>query len=190
MRVLVVGEGDHEEQALPILVKQLNCSIQDAAFDRIKNTRHIHGKGSRILKKAVGWSIEAQSRGFDALVLLMDEDGDADRRRAIEEAQASHLHPIPHACGIAIRTFDAWFLADQLAVSRVLGRTVQRQADPEDVRNPKGQCTALIAVGEIATLAEFYRLVAHEMDLAAVGERCPHGFRPFAERVAGLGSAG
>ncbi len=187
MRVLVIGEGNHEESALPILVRLLNGLVSETEFDRIKNIRRtVHGKGSRILKRAVSWSIEAQSRGFDALVLLMDEDGDASRRQAIDEAQSSPLHPIPRACGVAIRTFDAWFLADEHAISSVLARTVHRQPDPERQRNPKGSCTALLAGSEIESLSEFYQYLATAMNLDATRERCPNGFRPFADRIAML----
>jgi len=190
MRVLIVGDGPHEEAALPILVRQINARIGATEFDRFKNIpRPVHGRGNRILKRALGWFFQAAKRGFDGIVLLIDEDGDHDRRRAIDEAQESIATQFPRACGIAIRSFDAWFLADQVALSAVLERTIQRQPDPERHAHPKQACQRLIQESDTSSLSELYRRLAECMDLDTVCERCPDGFTPFAERIARLSQA-
>lgn len=191
MRVLVVGEGPNEEAALPIIVRRLNGGIQDVEFDRFKNApRRLHGSGNRLFKRSVDWILEAARRGFDGVVVLIDEDGDLDRRRAITAAQAHESTPTPRACGVAIRTFDAWFLADEQALTRTLGKTVQRQADPETQRDPKAACDSLIACADIISRSDLYRRLADCMCVQTVCERCPAGFKPFAERVESLcGSA-
>ena len=86
MRVLIVGEGPHEQGALPTLVCRLQSRVTETAFDFVRNGRRVHGKGRGIFKKAVGWMLEAESR-FDALVFLTDEDGDRSRRGQMDKAQ-------------------------------------------------------------------------------------------------------
>ena len=46
MRVLVVGEGPHEERALPVLVRRLQPAVSETLFDYVKNGRRVHGKGA------------------------------------------------------------------------------------------------------------------------------------------------
>ncbi len=190
MRVLIVGEGPDEEAALPAVVRRLNGNVRDVVFDRFKNApRRLHGRGQRLYKRAVDWIMEASHRGFDAVVLLIDEDGDADRRLAINTAQEHASTSFPRACGVAIRTFDAWFLADERALSSTLDREIQRQPDPESQRHPKAECEALIAQSGIVSRSDLYRRLVDCMSLETVRERCPAGFRPFAERVEVLGAA-
>ncbi len=190
MRVLVVGEGPNEESALPAIVRRLNVRIADTAFDRFRNApRRIHGSGDRFFKRSVDWILEAVRRGFDGVVILIDEDGDQDRRRAITDAQAYASVPFPRACGVAIRTFDAWFLADEQALSRTLARTVQRQPDPESQRAPKAACEPLVAQSDIVSRSDLYSRLVDCMNLETVRERCPAGFKHFADRLVKLGPA-
>lgn len=46
MRVLVVGEGPHEERALPVLVRRLQPAVTETPFDYVRNGRRVHGKGA------------------------------------------------------------------------------------------------------------------------------------------------
>lgn len=72
MRVLVVSEGKHEHSgALENLVKRLGGERATFASDRVQSNRiHAHhGQGQGFFKRALRWLLEAQKRGFDALVL-------------------------------------------------------------------------------------------------------------------------
>ncbi len=195
MRVLVVAEGKHERGtgssrgALDILVRRLLDNDPDIVLDRLANSNiHAsHGRGKGCQKKAVRWMLEAAKREADAVVLLVDEDGNDERRREIDEAQASDLAAISRALGVAIRSFDAWMLADEQALSGVLGTTVQRQPDVESIRNPKAVCMSLLSDSHSSlTQTEVYSGVSEEVDLSTLAERCPRGFAPFATRVRAL----
>lgn len=190
MRVLVVGEGEHEACALPELVCRLQRAVETTSFDRIRHGRRLHGKGPGLYRKAVGWIRQGQQQGFDAVVFLIDEDGEDDRRRQMDQAQRTELSTLPRACGVAIRTFDAWFLADEQGLSRVLGTEIQRQPEPERERNPKDRCQDLVnRSAAIGSLGELYAKLAESLDLDILAERCPQGFAPFAERVRSLNPA-
>jgi hypothetical protein len=143
-----------------------------------------------MFKKAVGWMLDAANHHCDALVFLTDEDGDRSRLRQMDDAQHWNGTNLPRACGVAIRKFDAWFLADETALEEVLGAHVDRQPEPEKTPDPKAQCSSLLESSElVGSLGELYERVAQYIDVSTLSDRCPHGFAPFATRVQALGPA-
>jgi hypothetical protein len=200
MRVLVVSEGRHElgkhepggperPGALEVLLGRLAEDTRVTfECDRMSNNavRAWHGKGPGHFKRAVGWLKEAEKRHVDALILLIDDDKKPRERRSeqITSAQNSPLSALSRAMGVAIRTFDAWILADETALTAVLGYTVTTQAAPETIRDPKGVCESLLA-GSRSPMAqsEMYARVAGQLDIDVLSSRCQAGFGPFAGYV-------
>jgi hypothetical protein len=80
--------------------------------------------------------------------------------------------------------FDAWMLADEKTLTQVLGYDVDRQPDPETIRNPKRVCADLLANSQNQmTQSEMYARVSYEIDIDILSDRCQSGFRPFAASV-------
>jgi hypothetical protein len=186
MKVLLVVEGPHEEAALPILVGRIAETSFEKEIDRLaRNDIHMfHGAGQGYFKKAVRWMLEARKRGFRAIILLVDEDGQTERRTEIDRAQSFEPALIERALGVAIRSFDAWMLADETALARVLGVSVDRFPEPESISAPKAKCQSLLSkcktnLGQ----GEMYARVARETNLKTLALRCPKGFQLFADRV-------
>lgn len=189
MRALILGDGANEQAALPLLVRRLNHRVEDSVFRQFRGNPRIkfHGRGDGLFKKAVRWMFVAQSEGFDAVIILVDHDTDATRPRQMTEAQEFDRVPLPpRACGVAIMEFDAWFLADEQALTRTLGHPVGRQPDPEHLADPKGVIDGLIASSSYSGRSALYSSLAASVDLDQVRRRCPNGFAPFAERVEAL----
>lgn len=193
MRILLVSEGVHEEfGALAALVKKA-LRDPDCRFEWRNwkdSALRVHaGKGRGCFKRAIDWVRYASREGYDALVLLIDQDRFTDRVREFDDAQAeTRLTGLfPRALGIAIRTFDAWILADETALTTVLGCVINRQPSPEDNRDPKSDCASIL-VGSKTDLRprEFYARVAELADIACLMERCPKGFGRFAARISAL----
>src|SRR5215217_4681415 len=110
MRILLVGEGASElGGALETLVRRLGFSDVQVDSDRVsKQQIHAHhGRGQGYFKRAVRWMLEAGKRGYDAVVLLIDEDGRPERVTELRDAQEYSKSPVRRAFGVAIRTFDA-----------------------------------------------------------------------------------
>lgn len=188
MRILVVSEGKHElgpgdgTGALIVLVTRvLGDQIEVEARNIRATGRRIHGREDKWFKRAVAWILDAEAEGFGALVLLGDRDSDRSRKKPLERAQAYGDSRLPRSIGLAVEKFDAWFLADETALSRVLARPVERQREPERIRDPKQQCQHL--VDRQMSLTDFYRKAAASMDLAILEVRCPEGFAPFLNRL-------
>lgn len=192
MRVLIVAEGNHElAGALEALIRRLTPGVEfEFDSDRVsRNDIHaFHSKGREYFKRSVRWLREAKKRGYEALVLVIDEDGRPERSLGLSEAQKDNtVTSIPRALGVAIRTFDAWMLADEKALTQVLESPTQRQPEPETIPDPKEVCTALLAgSGSHLKQREMYAAVASAANLDTLEERCPGGFRPFALRVRAL----
>jgi hypothetical protein len=187
MRVLVVAEGKHERGgALEELLKRLGGRQATFESDRVQNNCiHTHpGKGQGYFKRAVRWLLEAQKRGVDALVFLIDEDRQAERVEQINNAQMSTQSALPRALGVAIRSFDAWMLADEKALTDVLSCQIDKQPDPESIRDPKQRCAELRGRSpNDMSQSAMYAKVSGCLDLDVLRARCEKGFGPFAERV-------
>jgi Domain of unknown function (DUF4276) len=190
MKVLLVSEGKHEASgALQSVVHRLAPHIQSFTLDRVSRVdlATLHGKGRGFFKRAIRWMFEARKRGFDALVLLIDEDGRRESIRELEDAQADTTVPLRRALGCAIPTFDAWLLADERSLSIVLKTTVSKQSDPETNSRAKATCAALLqSSGSELAQSDFYSEVAKVLDLECLATRCPKGFGVFADRVRAL----
>jgi len=199
MNVLVVSEGKHEygtaeyDGALVELTRRTIRS--DARFTREKVSSqkvHIHrkaGKHKEYEKRALGWIRYARNQGFDALVFLVDQDGQQERETGVKKAQNHDGFSLPRAMGVAIRTFDAWMLADEQALTKALGDTIQRQQAAESIKDPKGVCERLRDnSSQNMGLTKLYSQIAQTLDLDLLNERCPRGFAPFRKRVQQLGS--
>lgn len=190
MKVLLVSEGAHEESgALEFLVRRVASRIDTCDWDRVSSNRvQIQpGKGQGFAKRAVAWIRHAQKLGYDALVLVIDEDGDRARIHAIDSAQEEKAVSLPRAFGIAIRTFDAWMLADEKVLSSVLGMNVPMQREPEENPRPKAICVGLLEQSDCGLWQrEMYAKIAEAVDLRRLADRCPKGFGVFVARLQAL----
>ena len=187
MRVLIVAEGKHERHgALETLVRRLVSIEIHCDLDRLsRNDIHAHhGRGQGYFKRALRWMLHAEKRGYDALVLLIDEDNRHERLQELAKAQDHDITPIRRALGVAIRTFDAWMLADEQALIEVLGYAVPRQPNPETIADPKRSCRNLLeASSNTLSQADMYLAVMRITDIETLKTLCPKGFAPFVERV-------
>jgi hypothetical protein len=162
----------------------------DDAHRDLPNLARLHRGGFDYFRKALLWVLEAQKRNCDAIILLIDRDRHPARIKGIHEAQERLSPPtiLPRALGVAVREFDAWMLADEVALSKVLGRTINCQPSPEGMTDPKSVCEQLRDETPDCEfgLAEMYALVAAKIRLEILEKRCPAGFKPFSERIRAL----
>ena len=206
MRVLIVSEGRSEhlsatsthvraDEEIAGALKTLVCRLGQQSDqwqideDRVssQSVRVHHGKGKGYEKRCIRWMLEAEKRGYDAIVLLVDRDGVETRMTEVNAAQDSSLAAIRRALGVAIESFDAWMLADHVALSKVLGTVVQRQPDPERIADPKEAFRRLFQNAQRdGSISEHYAEIGAVADLSELTNRCPSGFAPFAERVKSL----
>ena len=168
------------------LLNRLGGEHHDLNSDRMARSDlpRVHG-GKGYKKKALRWLLRAQNKGYDALILLIDEDGTTRRIQEIREAQDHNtLSDLPRALGVPIRSFDAWMLADEKALTEVLGQSVNRQPAPETIRDPKETCRELLANSDREiSQSKMYAEVSAMINVDVLCDRCQSGFKPFAAHV-------
>lgn len=193
MKVLLVSEGKHENGgALQTLIDRISGISNEyelfAANDAsIRSSHGVPGVGSRLVKRVKAFGRLAREKRCEALIYLIDQDRDPRRRLALDSAQADPASLIAQALGVAVETFDAWILADERALSTVLQYSVDRQRDPETLRDAKSVCEALRngSEGDLP-LRKMYAAVCSHVDFNTLTTRCPAGFAIFAQRVRAL----
>ena len=99
MKVLIVSEGEHElgddslDGALLTLSSRLLNFNENVSFEREKVSspkvrQHAQpGRGGRYKKRALGWIRLAEREGYDAIILVIDQDGDEEREQQFDQAQ-------------------------------------------------------------------------------------------------------
>ena len=202
MKILVVSEGNHElnlndnEPRNGPLVRLIDRvlkshGIESPPYFERRAVRQLRpgmmtaGKAANYQHRAVAWIRQAQLDGFDALVLVVDQDNSPDRQEGLDAAHESQLYALPRAIGLAVKTFDAWMLADEQAISKAIQSTVQRQKSPESINDPKQLLHDLIqGASDIRTVV--YLAIAEHSSLDTLRERCCTGFEPFHRRLAQL----
>jgi hypothetical protein len=199
VKVLIVAEGEHElHGALQKLVERLcqqslDCTSKSSIHDQPRTRRKVRLTGGAFKKKALAWLVDAQEDGFEALVFLIDFDrGEDDRVKQLNEAQeirSPEFH-LNRAFGVAIRSFDAWMLADEAALSDVFGRVVDRLSEPEGTKEPKSELRRVAQAGGDRSRGhrQDYLHLAEKLNLSTLEQRCPKGFKPFADRIRKLKS--
>ncbi|MFP4139026.1 MAG: DUF4276 family protein [Phycisphaerae bacterium] len=197
-RVMVVGEGPHEigregdayPPALTTLLHRLldepDRVCYDSSIYRWKDLKHAIGRGSRSIKKVM-WAIErAQKEGFDAVVILADQDRLSPKERAEQLAEGrdemknSTKAQYPScAVGVAVEAFDAWMICDQKAIKAAGGNPDKFTSRPEDEKKPKKKAADIFNCPPDGTgLGQYYPVVAREIaaredGLEQLRERCP-----------------
>ncbi len=197
MRILIVSEGVHElgddclDGALVTLSRRLLGQNVIVNRERVRSPRvrqHTQpGRGGRYKKRALGWIRLAEREDYDAIILVIDQDGDEERKQQFDRAQEDRRLSLPRALGVAIKTFDAWMLADEQALSEVLETHIDPLPNPESEGDPKGKCESL-RNGARSHLSprDMYAAIAERTAMEKLEYRCPNGFAPFARRVRAL----
>lgn len=197
MRILIVSEGVHElgddclDGALVTLSRRLLGQNVIVNRERVRSPRvrvHIQpGRGDGYEKRALGWIRLAEREEYDALILVIDQDGNEERKQQFDRAQDDLRLSLPRAIGVAIKTFDAWMLADEQALSEVLETHIDPLPNPESEANPKDKCENLRDEAHSQlSLRKMYAAIAERTAMEKIEYRCPNGFAPFARRVRAL----
>lgn len=218
-RVLFIGDGAHDigssdwptDDPYPAggVVPRLAAKV--AAIDRersqalhwahpslVRFTTNRKTRGYEAKIKAAKLLLERRLE-LDGLVCVVDEDNDSDRRGlpAVAHALASDACPI--ACGVAVRSIEAWTLGARKPLAEALGIAVDAlpKPHPESFYASSGkpelrskdvlQGLARHRGGDARTLRED---VAERTDPDDLCRTCPEGFAPFAAALrAAFGAA-
>ena len=142
---------------------------------------------SRYGKKVYSAVRYARRKHWDAAVVLIDRDGRRNSHRLsdMQEGRSQVTLRFPCALGVAVETFDAWMIADPIAIDAAGGDKTEAPDSPESLGRPKDAADAIFGTRSGSGLGPKYALVAKKVNLALLERACPQGFAPFAEEVRG-----
>jgi len=215
-RVLFIGDGKHDigkpewptDDAFPARGVVPLLAERIAAIDRPHSVamHWAHPKLARFSPdrmKTRGYEAKLRAahlqvkRGVlpvEGIVCVVDEDKKPGRRQLPGEALELTTERCPIACGVAVRSIEAWTLGARQALADVLGIKAQelRRACPsgpieelyegsdKQERRPKALMEALARrFGHRRDSLELREEVAERTDIAELSAACPEGFAPF-----------
>lgn len=158
-------------------------------------------------RKLLAASQLAASHGCVGLIAVVDQDRDEDRIRILNETRNAIALREPTqraAVGVAIESIEAWVLGDPAAIASTIGKTesevlsVYRLASVESLyersgnheTRPKGIVSRIAAIAHSEDSAEWRCDVADRISISTLERNCPSGFKPFADDVRRVFSAG
>ncbi|NQT85152.1 DUF4276 family protein [bacterium] len=152
----------------------------------------------RLCGQAAKFVRECVRAGAGAAVVLVDRDrtqrGKRHRALVHQREELRKFLSIPFAVGVAVETIEAWLLADEMALCRVLGlpNPSEPMGRPEDlcggagtVTHPKMVLSNYLAraVDRDAIFRDWAISIGRNADLDVIADRCPQGFARFREDV-------
>jgi hypothetical protein len=164
----IVVEGPCDELVLKELLPKwlgADCQIESRAW----------GTNGGVTRKFCISLDEFKYLGIDKAFVVRDSDGKdpslliADLRRRVEKRQ----YPFPVNFIVIVQELEAWLLADESAISKVISRPVRRQPDPiEDIASPKESLKRILSP-ELVYTREVARRIAAVADIGRMADRCP-----------------
>ncbi len=180
----LVVEGEYDEYALKaFLLKHFN---EHATFE-------VRVCGGPIKKIWLGVLEEFRLRvekgqRLDRAVVAMDSDETTPESvlTALQAKKASKPpYPFPVILGLAVRELEAWLLADEQALSKVLRTPVACvSGNIQKLKNPKEVLAYLLIMNGVVYTKEVAAQIASAASLSTVQERCSW----FRRLLADLGS--
>jgi hypothetical protein len=174
----VLGEDEHgPAHALVRRVLSTARQVPEAAVRFVrphKTGRGLTARGSdllspRTLRQLLAW---LPAKAPSVAVVLVDADGHP--HRAAEVMRAAEGAMVRPVVAVAVQEFEAWLIANEAAASATLGRTFERQPDPERMRPGDAKRVLVAAIGAAgADGASVRKTLATTCDLAVVARRCP-----------------
>lgn len=209
-RVLFIGDGAHDigasdwptDDAFPAggVVPRLAAKV--AAIDR-ERSRALHWAHPRLVRftanrktrgyedkiRAAKLLLERRSLDLEGLVCVVDEDNDRARRDLPAAAHALASDACPIACGVAVRSIEAWTLGAHKPLAAVLGIAVDKlpKTHPESfyASSEKPELRSKDVLKRLASprggdARGLREEVAERTDPDDLCRTCPAGFAPFA----------
>lgn len=138
------------------------------------------------LEKAIALAQRTRDNCAAILVLLDAEDDDAQELRETLQDRANRAATLPVAVVVAVREFEAWFLAakESLRGKRGIRADAAPPENPEGIRGAKERLSANMK-GRSYLDVDDQPALASEFDMKAATERCA-SFAALLEAVRGL----
>jgi hypothetical protein len=173
-------EGNSDYPVIPILARRIVTEQFPAIELAPDATRRPRKRGHGFIKELPVFARQLYDDGAAIVVAVVDTDNTrlGERRGLLHEAQAKCGIPICIAEGLAVRSLEAWLLADARAIDTVFDGDLARVQfpNPETDLTPKetlNQIVRSLTNGREVTFATFACELAEAIRLDVLRQRCP-----------------
>ena len=157
-------EGPHDDYSIPILAEK----VLGRPFQSILRKNRSTQKVKEDLK-------DLEREDIDLIILVKDNDNHNtnDFYKRLEK-MASNIRT-KLIIAIPVQALEAWLLADENALSKVFGKTINRVKSPEKYKKPKS-ILQKIAHPDVPT-RNHYKLIAQSLSISILQRRCKSFYR-------------
>jgi hypothetical protein len=175
-RIGIIIEGVYDEKAFRRLIERTHTNTQVQVIARPC------GGVSQLINKFPGYLKEFRYRG-DVTRALVVRDGDgkcfADLDRKLRQKIAGWApYPLQLDLFFVRKELETWFLADEKALSDLVGRQVSPQHHPETVLHAKEELKRILSRGGKDYTPAVAEILAQSGNVDVLKSRCP-SFRRF-----------
>jgi hypothetical protein len=178
LKFLIVGEGEIDIKVLPIFIKKIisgnpSCKPKKA------------GNKTKVLQKFPKWLNAFCNRGIDKTIVVVDQDDDCikDIFLKMKNNIDGEKHDFTVKFHIIEKEIEAWLLADEIAISSVVNKNINRIAgNLEDIKKAKEKLQQILSGANKVYTTELASKIANKVNIDTIGNRCP-GFKRFQQSV-------
>jgi len=143
------------------------------------------GGKQKLMQKFPGYLEEFRYSDVKKALIIRDKDSQCAKEliARVHEKQKNRSYPFPIKFCLIKEEMEAWLLADENAISQVVGENVSRtNEDLENIKNPKEKLQKILSESNTNFTPETLRKIAEAADLKKIEYRCP-SFRRFRDSL-------
>ena len=185
-------EGNSDYPVIPCLAQRLISEYDPQIILATNSVLRPRKRGHGFIQELSTFASQLRDDRVDIVVAVVDTDNTqiGERRRLLQEAKrrcADLGLAVCIADGLAVRSLEAWLLADEAAAFAVFDgeRSNVLFPYPEQDPTPKATLNRIVRTltdGQEVSFAPFAGELAQEIRLATLRQRCPH-FDEFARNL-------
>ncbi len=173
-------EGIYDESALRELI--LKCSGESIeVISRICGSKEL----TKFPAFLESFKYEKGGSYVDKAIVIRDAHGKnpEELKNRMEDKISGRNYPFEVKFIIIVQELEAWLLADEDAISKIIKEPVTRiKEDLESINDPKEKLKEILSRAKIAYTYPVARNIARESNLDKIQNRCP-AFRKFFQAV-------
>jgi len=185
-------EGNSDYPVIPCLAQRLISEYDPQIILATNSVLRPRKRGHGFIQELPTFASQLRDDSVDILVAVVDTDNTqiGERRRLLQEAKRRCAELGLAVCiadGLAVRSLEAWLLADEAAAFAVFDgeRSNVLFPSPEQDPTPKATLNRIVRTltsGQEVSFAPFAGELAQEIRLATLRQRCSH-FDEFARNL-------
>jgi hypothetical protein len=172
--IVAEGSEDSDVKIISELVKKI-LNNNPSFILRPGRSKH------NVIEKFSGWLEDFRYRNVDKALIIIDEDMSC-RKNLIGKLYKKirdRKYRFPVKFHIIRREIETWLLADEKALSKILGTNISRVNETlEEIQDPKTKLKIILSKAQKNYTGETLRKIAEATDIESISSKCP-GFRRF-----------